>query len=61
MAVSRWRLELSRIPQGLVLFNSFINNINSGIEFSGDTKLSGKVNATESREVIQRDLVKPEK
>ena len=46
---------------GLVLFITFINNRDNGIEctlskFVNDTKLSGAVDTLERREAIQRDL-----
>ncbi|KAK4829710.1 hypothetical protein QYF61_006085 [Mycteria americana] len=59
-SVSRWRSVTSGVPQGSVLFNIFINDIDSEIEctlskFADGTKLSGSINMPE------RDINKLEK
>ena len=52
---------MSCVPQGLVLSDTFIGNIDDGTEctlskFADDTKLSGAVDAVEGRDAIQRYL-----
>ncbi|KAJ7421306.1 rna-directed dna polymerase from mobile element jockey-like [Willisornis vidua] len=61
----RGKTVMSGIPQepvlGSMLFNIFINNIDSGIEyklskFTGNTKLTSAADTLEARNAVQRGL-----
>ena len=60
-SVSKWRPVMSGIPQGLVLFNIFVSNVDSETEctlskFADDTKQSAAGDMLEGKDAIQRDL-----
>lgn len=59
------RGEPQRSLLGLIIFNTFINDLDEGIQgslikFVDDTKLGGIANTTEDRRSLQEDLDKME-
>ncbi|GAB0205050.1 triadin [Grus japonensis] len=63
--MSKWRTVISGAPQrsvlGLVLFNIFVSNMDSGTEctlskLADNIKLHGAVDTLDARDAIQRDL-----
>jgi len=69
-SMSKWRPVTSDIPQrsvlGLMLFNIFVGDMNSGTEctlskFADKTKLCDAVNTLKGRVAIERDLYRLEK
>jgi len=51
---------MSGIPRGLILFNIFVGDMDSGIKwapcmFADDNKLSGADNTLQGRDVIQKE------
>ena len=63
MPVSKWRPVTSGSPGywlGLVLFNIFAGDMDSGVKFAGNTKLCGAVN-TGGKGCHPGDLDRPER
>ncbi|KAF1504907.1 hypothetical protein FQV18_0002299, partial [Eudyptula minor novaehollandiae] len=56
--MSKYRSVTSGVPQGSIvgpiLLNIFIKDIDSGLKFADDTKLSGAVDTLEGKDAIQR-------